>query len=230
MPKPRRVDWREAARVARQHPERWVESAARAALYGHQWGRPLSRRERQVIAIAQASPRGYLTLDTQGMSRDEIAVASARLWQNIDRAMNRRRKTPRRVIYFACLARSSARGWHLHALLWDYVPRDPVLLPQSKKLGFGGVDIKPIRPMTPNCSPGDVRTDAFHIAAYVIGQYHRVFGNDVHARHAPCPKGKRKYLTPQSSTIQRHEPRLFHRLAQAKDRSVSDDALCRDWP
>jgi hypothetical protein len=160
------------------------------------------------------------------MTREELGVASGHLWRNVERAMSRGRGR-RRVIYVACPAWSKNRRWHLHALLWGYVPLEPVLLPQARRLGFReDISIAAIPPMTRNS--GDIA--AFIISAYLVRQYHGVFGTRQRSGHLPAPPGKREFLVPHAATLQAHEPRLLRNLEAARRRSVPDAALCRQWP
>lgn len=202
----------------RNNPEHDIAMTAAALARGYPLGRPMTLRERLVVAVVSAEPTHMLTIDSKDRSRGPMA----RDFRKLVKRINRARSKP--FIYVATLARSeTGSGYHIHALLWEYL-HVPWLGGHCKDLGLGWPHIDQI----PEPGPGDPNT--WGPVAYVLTQHGGAFGADQSRRHEPVPKGGRKLLYPQKKTLAGYSPELLSALEMAKDSCVPDETLCSRLP
>ena len=168
---------------------------------GNPFGRPLTPRERLVLALTTAPPTSFVTLDSAALSRRELA----KTWDLLIKRLKRNLHTARPPIYLAVPARHSAQiaGYHIHAFLWGYVHR-PTLAKHARLVGFGP---EPWFALVP--APSDDPDDHIEVLSYVLGQDQAVFGTRVHERHAPAERSAWGLLHPQAKTLQQRIARNF---------------------
>lgn len=186
------------------------------------FSRPLCVPERLLLTVYGTAPTHLLTIDSSVECR-EVFMAK---WRRLVKRLARQKQRSRRpLVYFGTVAKStsSGGGYHLHALLWEYLHL-PVLLGHTRDVGLGRPDIRQIT------SPHINAMEVFHATAYVLAQHEPVFGTDHHRRHQPLPTYARRYLAPQRRTLSRYHPDLLSALDRAQDRTISDDALVRAIP
>lgn len=174
--------------------------------------------ERACFAIANAEPTNFSTLSSQSMSRKEATAA----WTALRKRINRRKTKKGPLIYVAVTACSTDHdGFHVHALLWEYLHAEALLLGPARDLGFGRIQIQRIDP-TPD--------DWTHTTAYALGQHQPVFGSKDYQRHKGKQKSARRYSIPHAKTLKLHCPKLLSGLELARNRTVSDLELYRKLP
>jgi len=202
----------------RNHPERHLGTASGALTRGYSLERPMTARERKVVAVLSANPTNTLTIHSEDKSRREMT----RSFQCIRKRFYRARKRP--LIYVATVARANGgAGYHIHALLWSYV-HAPMLGGWCKELGLGWPMLRQL-----DCAfPGDLNYWAQ--GAYVLTQHDVAFGYRQDDRHERVPKFEHDLLHPQNRTLATHSPELLSALDMAKDPAVPDDALCSRLP
>ena len=189
---------------------------------GNPFERPLTPRERLVLALTTAPPTSFVTLNSAALSRREATKA----WDLLIKRLKRNLHSARPPIYLAVPARNSAQtaGYHIHAFLWGYVHR-PTLAKHARLVGFGP---EPWFALVP--APSEDPDDHIEVLSYVLGQDRAVFGNTVHERHAPAERSAWGLLHPQAKTLQQHCPQLFTALNNAKSPQVSDRSLAERSP
>ena len=199
-----------------------VVGLPRRVRHGNPFGRPLTPRERLVLALTTAPPTSFVTLNSAALSRREVAKA----WDLLIKRLKRNLHSARPPIYLAVPARHSAQtaGYHIHALLWGYMHRS-TLAKHARLVGFGP---QPWFARVP--APSEDPDDHIVMLSYVLGQDQAVFGNRVHERHAPAERSAWGLLHPQAKTLQQHSPQLFTALTNAKSPQVSDRMLAESSP
>ena len=207
--------------TVRQNAECSITMTAMALSRGYPLGRAMTSRERLVVAVVQAEPSHFLTIDSPDKSRADMTRAFRCIRLRLQRSRGRRAAP---VIYVATFPCTKDRdGHHLHALLWGYV-HIPKLLGYCRGLGLGKPKMEQISAST----PGD--PNYWRPIGYVLGQHGPAFGSRDHDRHEPLPKGKRELVYPHRMTLARHCPKLLSALDMARDPSVSDETLCAGLP
>jgi hypothetical protein len=66
--------------------------------------------------------------------------------------------------------------------------------------------------------------------SYTLSQQEPVFGSANDLRHRPHEKYKRRWIAPQTKTLERYCPNLFVAFNLAKSQSVSDERLFAELP
>ena len=204
---------------ARHHPERDVFTTFVALHRGLPFGRKLTLAERRCLAVIDAQPTGFLTVDSL-LDRDRTMCA----WECFRKRVDRRKRARAPLVYVATASKGVGKGgYHLHALLWEYLPKR-VWIGALKGAGFGGGRIDSI------ATYRERPIDAMQQVAYLFRQHEEVFGKTYAHRHAGRARGSWRLLRPQKRTLQRHCPRLFAALEAANDASLQDKDLVDALP
>lgn len=179
----------------------------------------MTEMERVALAVTSARPTYTVTLTTSGASQKELASA----WRLFVRRVERRKARPDLpLIYVGSFAEGHGDGGcHLHLVLWER----PYVLTyhgQTRELGLGTPYVAQIAPSTPH--------NTLSVVSYALSQHEPIFGTTNHLRHRPHEKHKRRWITPQAKTLERHCPDIFVALNLAKSQSVSDEKLFAELP
>jgi len=164
--------------------------------------------ERLLVALLAAAPTHILTLHSADMSRPETMAP----WARCRKRMQRHRGKP--FIHIASMVKGldSAGGYHVHALLNEYVHL-PVVHGHAHHVEFHA-----------HLEHFASRPDLGHIAgiSYVLGQTQSVFGSRHHERHRPRGHGDHRLHHPHERTLAIWAPATLSALTAPTSPAVTD--------
>src|SRR4051812_10863274 len=103
----------------------------------HPPSRPLTLRERLVVALARARPFARLDFTSADFTYEQAHSAWRALVKRVERRLSKNR-SKRPWIYAGCIASAyNLAGHHLHMLVFDYIALEWLVNPNARAVGFG---------------------------------------------------------------------------------------------